>query len=142
MATPSAPLSSGDSAFINIRKLAALDMVFHGRVFILAEFSFGVFFSVGLGAFLTSVGFFVAWGTLWQGLLGCYVLCIALNYVPLFIYAIRLAKHGNAREVVAFELEHKAFYARKYTLQSLLLLLPLVVPILALYQERQPKTTV
>ncbi len=140
MMTPTSPLSYSDPAIINIRKLAALDIVFHGPKLILAEFGFGVVFSAALGAYVAFVGFFMAQGTLWQALLGCYLLCIALNYVPLFIYAIGLARRGNAREAVAFELDHKEHYTRKYTVQSLLLVLPLVVPVLALYQERQNKT--
>ena len=141
MATPTSPLSYSDPAMINIRKLAALDMVFHGPKLILAEYVFGVFGSAALGFFFLSVDFFAEhFRNPWYILLGCYLLCIALNYVPLFSYTIGLVRHGNFREVVAFELDHKDHYARKYTLQSLLLLLPLVVPILALYQERQKKT--
>jgi hypothetical protein len=64
---------------------------------------------------------------------------IALNYVPLLLYAISIVRRKSAQQEVAFELEHKEIYARKYTLQSLLLLLPLVVPILSLLQERQKR---
>ncbi|HJT56183.1 MAG TPA: hypothetical protein VJ761_06800 [Ktedonobacteraceae bacterium] len=41
---------------------------------------------------------------------------------------------------MAFELAHKDRYARKYTLQSFLLVVPLAVPILALYQEWQRRS--
>jgi hypothetical protein len=126
-----------DYAIINIRKLAALDMVFHRPRLILAEFALAVFGSLALAVGITAPGFFAGHLDLTSILVSGYILCIALNYVPLFIYAISIARRGSASEEVAFELEQKARYARKYTGQSFLLLLPLVVPILAIYQEWQ-----
>jgi hypothetical protein len=128
-----------DSAIINIRKLAALDMVFHRPKLILAEFAFGVLGPAALGMFVASPGFFAGHRNPLQVLVSSYLLCIALNYVPLLLYAISIARRGSAREEVAFELAHKERYARKYSLQSFLLVLPLVVPILAIYQEWQKK---
>ena len=126
--------------FINIRKLAALDIVFHGSRLILAEFALGVVFCGGLGifslfaffrnpshpAFMVIIGFFLSW--------------LALNYVPLLLYTISIVRGKSAEREVAFELEHKDVYARRYTLQSLLLVLPLVVPLLALFQEVQKRS--
>jgi hypothetical protein len=57
---------------------------------------------------------------------------IALNYVPLLLYAIGIVRRKSAQQKVAYELAHKDAYARKYTLQTtMLLLVPLVLPLLA-----------
>jgi hypothetical protein len=66
--------------------------------------------------------------------IGCFFLWIALNYVPLLLYAISIVRRKSAHQ--EFELAHKDTYARKYTLQTArLLLVPLVLPLLAVYQE-------
>ncbi len=124
--------------FINIRKLAALDLVFHGSRFILAEFGGAVIACGSLGV-LSLVAFFRNPShSVFPLLIGSVLCWIALNYVPLLLYAIDIVRHKSAQQEVAFELEHKDNYARKYTLQSVfLLLLPLIVPILSLVQERQ-----
>ena len=128
-----------DSAIINIRKLAALDMVFHSPKLILAEFALGVFGSVALGFVIAYPGFSDGRFTFTQLLVIGYMLFIALNYAPLLLYAISIVRRRSAQEEVAFELAHKEHYARKYTGQSFLLLLPLVVPVLAIYQEWQKR---
>jgi hypothetical protein len=124
-----------DSTIINIRKLAALDIVFHGPKFILVEMALGVFGSAALGFAIAAPGFFAGHFSLNQIMVSSYVLFIALNYVPLLLYAISIARQRSAQEEVAFELAHKDRYARKYTGQSFLVLLPLVVPVLAIWQE-------
>lgn len=123
-----------DPTIINIRKLAALDIVFHGPKFILVEMAFGVF-GAALGFAIAAPGFFAGHFSLNQILVSSYVLFIALNYVPLLLHAISIARRKSAQEEVAFELAHKERYARKYTGQSFLVLLPLIVPILAIWQE-------
>lgn len=137
MSNQSDAVVHNDPAIINIRKLAALDIAFHGPKLILGEFAFGVILPASLGVLSVRAGFSGAHVNLWYSLLGCCLLCIALNYLPLLLYAISIARRGSAQEEVAFELAQKERYARKYSVQSLLLVLPLVVPILAIYQERQ-----
>ncbi len=130
-----------DSAIIQIRKLAALDIVFHGPKFILIEFALGVFGCAALGLFSLYFGLFHGPNySLFAVILGCYLLSIALNYVPLLLYAISIARHNSAQREVAYELEHKDRYAGKYLLQSALLLVPLAVPALAIYQELQKRS--
>jgi hypothetical protein len=114
---------------IDIRKLAAVEIVFLGSRFILAEFSIGMLGSLALGAFtllrshsLRGVAF------------GSYLLFIGVNYVPLLLHAISLVRHNNARNEIADELTEKRGMFRKYRQQSLLLLVPMVVPSLALVQ--------
>jgi hypothetical protein len=126
--------------FINIRKLAALDIVFHGSWFILGEFALGVAGCAAGGAFSLSIFFHTASHPLFAAILGFALSWIALNYVPLLLYAIRIVRRKSAELEVAFELEHKNVYALKYTFQSALLLLPLVVPILAIVQEIQKRS--
>ena len=123
--------------FINIRKLAALDIVFHGSRLILAEFALGVLGSGGFGAFSLFAFFHNSDHPFPEAFMSCFLLWIAMNYVPLLLYAISIVRGKSAQLEVAFELEHKDFYARKYTTQSVLLVLPLVVPVLAIVQEVQ-----
>jgi hypothetical protein len=117
---------------IDIRRLAAVDIAFLGSRFILVEFSMGVFGSLGLGA-LTLVRTHSLGGTLF----GAYLVCIGLNYVPLLVHGIDLVRYGTAKQEIADELPEKHRMFRKYRRQSLLLLVPLVVPILAIVQWRE-----
>jgi hypothetical protein len=128
--------------FINIRKLAALDIVFHGSKFILAEFAIGVVFCGVAGVFNLFAFFRNPSHPLLMAVLGFGLSWIAVNYVPLLLYAISISRGKSAEREAAFELEHKDYYARKYTFQSLLLVLPLVVPLLALSQEVRKRSSV
>ena len=125
--------------FINIRKLAALDIVFHGVKWILAEFAVGVFVSGFSGVFSLVTFFRNPEHPFAMVTLGFILTYIALNYLPLMLYAISITRRKSAEREVAFELEHKDIYARKYTSQSFLLVLPLIVPALAIYQEVQKR---
>ncbi len=128
-------------AVINIRKLAALDIACHGPKFILIEFALGVFGCVALGLFSLYFGLFHGPNhSLFAVFMGCFLLWIGLNYVPLLIYAISIVRHKSAQQEVAYELEHKDKYAKKYTFQSILLLIPLAIPALSAYQEMQKRS--
>jgi membrane protein implicated in regulation of membrane protease activity len=116
---------------INLRKLAALDILFLGPRLIVAEFAFGVFFSVALGLFVLVRGH-----SFWQLLLGIYFLCLGINYVPMLVYAIAVGNKVNARKEMAGELDDPRKTMSKYRSQSLVLLVPLAGPILALTQKR------
>ena len=115
---------------INLRKLAALDILFLGPRLIVAEFAFGVLFSVALGLFILVRGH-----AFWQLLLGTYFLCLGINYVPMLVYAIAVSNKVNARKEMAAELDDSRKTMSKYRSQSLVLLVPLAVPILVLTQE-------
>ncbi len=125
------------NTIINVRKLAALDIVFHGPKFILIEFALAVFICA-------SIGLLILHGANHSPLmiiLGSFFLGVSLNYIPLLLYSINIVKHKSAQQEVAFELEHKDTYAGKYTLQSIvLLLMPLAMLLLAVYQNvsKQP----
>jgi hypothetical protein len=135
--TPGAP---PHERIINVRKLAAIDLVFHGPRFILIEFGAGIPLMLALGVFilwrasaLTGAAF------IGYTLLGAYMLSLAANYLPLLFYAVALIRRGDAAAVVAYEVAHKETYAPRYGAQQMLLLLPLVIPALALWQAWQAR---
>lgn len=116
---------------IDIRRLAAVDVAFLGSRLILTEFSIGVFGSIGLGI-LTLVRTHSVAGTL----LGVYLLCIGANYTPMLLHAMSLVRHSTAHREIGDEVPEKHRMFRKYRRQSLLLLVPLAVPVLAIIQRR------
>ncbi|MDQ2905428.1 MAG: hypothetical protein ABI456_16685 [Ktedonobacteraceae bacterium] len=126
--------------FINIRKLAALDIVFHGSRLILAEFALAVVFCGAVGTWSLFAFFHNPSHPIFGAILGFFLLWLAVNYLPLLLYAISIVRGKSAEREVAFELEHKDVFARKYGLQSLLLVLPLVVLLLAIFQEVQKRS--
>ena len=123
--------------FINVRRLAALDIALHGAPLILIEFGAAVVIGAALGVWLVSTAIAISQSAaLFRLVLGAYFLCIAINYAPLLLYGIDIARRGSARHEVAAELAEKdGRSARRYGAQSLLLILPLVIPALALAQE-------
>jgi len=119
---------------LDVRKLAALDMAFHGERFILGEFGIGVAGSIVLCVLSLSAGF--RSGTVWELLLGLALLWIGLNYVPLLVHAIDLARLGAARLEAADEIERPELI-RGYTARQLWILLPFAVVIMDLVQRRR-----
>jgi hypothetical protein len=124
---------------LNPRKLAAIDIVFLGSKFIIAEFGCGVVLCVALGIFVL----FRA-ASLMQLALGLYLISLGINYVPMLIYAIAITRGDTARAEVGDEINDKSRAMAKYRRQSMFLLVPLLVPVVALGQERRktrPKRT-
>ena len=125
--------------FVEMRKLVAVDMALHGRLFILAEFAFGVLLGLGLGLFLLRT--FLSWISFssspltWQilvALLGLWAFGMAANYTPLFLYAVSIAKSGTVQAEGEPELPHK----RRYNVQQFVIFVPFLVAIVAIAQER------
>ena len=122
---------------ISVRKLAALDIVSHGLMRILVEFTVGVLLAGSLGLLFLSRGLppgpshslvIIVWGFVLFG--------IGLNYLPLLIYAITISRLKSAQEEVASELGDPDAYRRMYTLQSaIFILVPFALFILAIVQE-------
>ena len=126
-------------SMINPRKLAAIDIVFLGSKFIIAEFAGGVLLGVALGTIILFRG-----ASFRQLALGLYLISLGINYVPMLIYAIAITRSESARAEMGDELSDKRRAMAKYRRQSILLLVPLLVPIVALGQERrkaQPRQT-
>lgn len=116
---------------MNARKLAAIDIYFLGSKLIVFEYALGV---VGLT-------FFGAWSILyaiahgrspWMLAFGAYLIAIGLNYVPLFVFAVGIAREHNACDILGTELADRSHAMRKYRRQSLLLLVPFAVLIASL----------
>ena len=120
---------------LNPRKLAAIDLVFLGPKLIITEFVAAVFLSAALGIFVLVRGH----GSPGQIALGLYLISLSLNYIPMLIYAIVITHRKNAWAELGSELDNKREATAKYRRQSLWLLVPLVVPFVAL---RQSRTTV
>jgi hypothetical protein len=120
---------------IDVRRLAAVDLAYLGPKFILAEFTLGVLGPAALGIWtlLRSQGI---GGTLF----GAYLVSVGINYVPLLLHAVDIARRGTARAEIADEAGDRKALFRKYRRQSLLLLVPLAVPVIALAQEWRTRT--
>jgi hypothetical protein len=121
---------------IRIRKLAAVDMLWLGAWVVVAEYAVGVALPVGLG--LASI-----WMALSQpggspnqfGVFGLWLLGIAANYVPLLFYAVAIARAGTVEQEGRPEMVH----ARRYGVQQTMILVPLLVVVVALWQERSAR---
>ena len=115
---------------IRIRKLAALDMAWLGPRVILAEYALGIVLPLALGVVSIRSGL-AGGGPGWALTLGIWLVGIAANYVPLFIYAVLITKAGTVRQEGGPELAH----ARRYGLQQAMLLVPALVLVVAVIQE-------
>jgi hypothetical protein len=115
---------------VNVRKLAAIDLHFLGPKVILTEFSAGVLGPIALGLLTLRKAYSYNWP---RGLtlFGAYLLCLGLNYVPLLLHAIDLARSRSASREIADELSERRVVFRKYRRQSVYLLIPLAIPIAA-----------
>jgi hypothetical protein len=138
-ANPSANTSSARP--ITVRKLVALDIVLHGYWFILIEFGL----AIGLG---TVLGLWISYSVFSEShpvspillVLGAYFLFVAINYAPLLLYAITIVHHNSARAEVAAELAEGGKYAWQYGVRQLWLVVPLVMPVLAVTQELRTRS--
>src|SRR5262249_5006471 len=103
-----------------------------------SEFTFGVLFSAALGVFVLLRGH----RSPAQIALGLYFISLGLNYIPMLVFAIAINKAKSARAELGNELDNKRAAMKEYRRQSLWLLVPLVVPIVALTRTRKYGTTV
>jgi len=111
----------------DIRKLAAIDVAFLGFNVAVAEYACGVLLSIALGIFVLLRSHMVG-----QTVLGVYFLCLGINYVPMFAHTISIGDRERARMELGDELLDKRAAMAKFRRLSLLLLVPMVVPILAI----------
>src|SRR5258706_551245 len=103
MMTTAHDAPSGSSGrIINVRKLVALDIALHGTRFIVGEFAIGIALGAALRVWLAVSGLPLGHAaSAFKLVLGAYFLCLALNYVPMLLYAIVLARSQSARREVA-----------------------------------------
>lgn len=116
---------------INVRKLAALDMAWLGPRVIVAEYALGVILPLTLGLLSIRAGLLGPVQVGWEAVLGVWLVTIAVNYAPLLIYAVLIAQAGTAKEEAKAEIAH----AKRYGVQQVIILVPLLVVVLALIQE-------
>jgi hypothetical protein len=116
---------------INIRKLAAVSMALSGTRFVLAEFAIGIALPLILGLSSIRAGLFGVARAGWELTLGFWLVSVAANYVPLFIYAVLIARGGTVQEEGQPEIAH----ARRFSLQEGITLVPFLVIVLAILQE-------
>ena len=114
---------------INIRKLAAVDMFWLGKRIVLAEYALGVVLAAILGVLSIRSG--LVGHSDWETGMGVWLISISANYIPLFIYALLIAKGGTLKAEGQPELAH----AKRYGVQQGIILIPFLVVILALSQE-------
>jgi hypothetical protein len=120
-------LNLGRTVVINRRELAAIDIAFLGSKFIIAEFAAGVLLCAALGAFTI-----LSAGSLGQRALGLYLICLGIDYVPMLVYAIATTRGQSERAEIGEELSNSRRAMAKYRWQSIFLLQPLLVPVIAL----------
>jgi hypothetical protein len=121
---------------IQIRKLVAVDMVWLGPRIVLIECALGVVLPLLLGVWSLRIGLSSQPViSRWQTGFGLWLIGIALNCVPLFLYARAIAGAGTVEEEGRPELVR----ARRYGLQQVIILVPLLVVLVALAQAgRRP----
>jgi hypothetical protein len=101
---------------------------------IIAEFAGGIVLSAALG-------FYVLFRqqSFWQIVIGSYLISLGVNYLPMFAYAVSFPTRESARMELADELADKRKAMSKYRRLSLLLLIPLLVPILAFAARKRAR---
>ena len=114
---------------LNPRKLAAIDIVFLGARLIIAEYAIGVLVAPALGVLTL-----LRSSSSWQLALGIYLILLGINYVPMLAYAVAISRGRTAQAELSDELADKRQAMAKYRRQSVFLLVPLVVPVIALRQ--------
>ena len=124
---------------ISVRKLAAMDIVFHGSRLIMVEFTVGMLLTGFLGLFFLYRGFTPgSYPSLMVIILVCALLGIGLNYLPLLVYAFMISRQKSVQNEVTSELAHPEIYRKMYGLQSMILILaPFALLILAIFQVAQ-----
>jgi hypothetical protein len=116
---------------ISIRKLAAVDMAWLGARVIVAEYAVGVVLPLILGLISIRSGLSGPATPGWETVLGFWLVAIAANYIPLFIYAVLIARGGTVKE----EGQPEIARAKRYGVQQAIILVPFLVVVLALVQE-------
>lgn len=112
---------------IDPRKLAAMDIATVGPTFIIGNFA-------GTALVCLSLGTFILWSAnSYQKLtVGFYFFSLGINYIFMLFYALGINNRENARAAIGDELNKERRTIAEYLQQSIYLLLPLVVPIVAL----------
>ncbi|HEY0786512.1 MAG TPA: hypothetical protein VGD62_11615 [Acidobacteriaceae bacterium] len=119
---------------LDVRRLVAIDLALLGPWLILPEFALGVAGPWVLGALTLRMAGRHGWPA-GLTLFGLYLVSLGVNYVPMLLHAVGLVRSRGARQEVAEELEDRPAAMRRYRRQSMWLLAPGVVPVVALRQR-------
>ena len=118
---------------IDPRKLAAIHIATLGPTFAIGNFA-------GIAILCLSLGGLILWhADSYQMLtLGFYFVSLCANYVVLLFFAFEINNGERARSEIGDELNRQHGAMGEYRRQSMYLLLPLVVPIVALQRHYRP----
>lgn len=110
---------------MNVRRLVELDLAFLGPRVIVPEFAFGVAGGLALGFLSLAYGartHAALWS--WPVLLGLELVAIGINYVPLFIEAMRRRSDASAIAATKAETRANPTEARSYGIRQAWILVP------------------
>jgi hypothetical protein len=115
---------------INPRKLAAIQIATLGPTFAFANFA-------GTAILCLCFGAFILWRSIsyLQITLGSYFVSLGINYLLMFLCALEIKNRESAGTEIVNELNRKQDAMAEYRRLSIYLLLPLVMPILALQRR-------
>lgn len=115
---------------IDPRKLAAIHIATLGSTFGISNFA-------GTALLCLSLGAFILWhaDSYQQFTFGFYFVSLGINYMLMLFYALKITNREIARAQISDELNKKGSTVANYGRQSIYLLLPLVVPIVALQRR-------
>jgi len=116
---------------LDFRKLAAIDIVFLGYQIVFAEYVCGVVLPIVLGILSFVKGHSVT---------GAYLISLGINYSPMLIYVVSIGNREKARAELGDELTQQRRALAKYRKLSVLLLMPLFVPLNAILKRSTQKT--
>ena len=106
-------------------------MALHGTRYVLAVFAIGIALPFILGWSSIRAGLLSGVRVGWEIALGFWLVSVAANYVPLFIYAVLIARGGTVEEEGQPEIADR----KQYGLQEGITLVPFLVVVLAIIQE-------
>jgi hypothetical protein len=115
--------------FINIRKFVALEILLHGRLFILIELGIAAPLLLAFGLLLITSG--LSGGSVINLIPSFYLVFTGVNYICLLFYAIIISAKNSAKNESESEFQHKS----KYNFQQFLILIPLIIFLIAVWQE-------
>jgi len=115
----------------DFRKLAAIDIVFFGYTFVLAEYVCGIVIPIGLGILTLLKGYSAG-----KAAIAVYLISLGIDYVPMLIYTISIANCQRARAELREELTEQPGAMVKYRKRAILLLVPFFVPIVAISRRK------
>lgn len=115
---------------IDPHKLAAIDIATLGLTFSIGNFA-------GTALLCLSLGVFILWreDSYQQLTLGLYFVSLGINYLCMLFYALEINNRESARTAIGGELNRERGAMAEYRRQSIYLLLPLVVPIVAIQRR-------